>query len=255
MNPEGLSTTYYFEYGHTTSYERQAPFPQGTLPAGPSSTPVSVPVSGLEPGSVYHYRLVATNTSNGTVQTVLGEDETFTTTATPPIITALTASGVTQSTATITVSLNPQGLSTRWQLQLQAPGGPPQPITSGETATAGPVSQSVSGLAPGTEYHYRLTATNANGTIAPEGAFTTLPGPPAPPAAGLPGVIPFTPVTTIQAKENAEDKTNSKPPPVTRAQKLAKALKACHAKHGRKRRLCETAARKKYGPTKKKGSE
>jgi hypothetical protein len=34
----------------------------------------------------------------------------------------------------------------------------------------------------------------------------------------------------------------------TRAQLLAKALKACHKKRGRKRRLCEKAARKAYGP-------
>jgi hypothetical protein len=37
-----------------------------------------------------------------------------------------------------------------------------------------------------------------------------------------------------------------------RAQKLAKALKACRAKHDEKKRVaCERAARKKYGPAKK----
>jgi hypothetical protein len=38
---------------------------------------------------------------------------------------------------------------------------------------------------------------------------------------------------------------------LTRAQKLALALKACHKKKGAKRRTCERAARKKYGPIKK----
>jgi|HubBroStandDraft_2_1064218.scaffolds.fasta_scaffold12598_2 hypothetical protein len=39
------------------------------------------------------------------------------------------------------------------------------------------------------------------------------------------------------------------PPPPTRAQKLAKALKTCHAKHNKKQRTtCETTARKLYGP-------
>ena len=40
---------------------------------------------------------------------------------------------------------------------------------------------------------------------------------------------------------------------LTRAQKLALALKACHKKHGAKRASCERGARKKYGPVKKKG--
>jgi hypothetical protein len=38
---------------------------------------------------------------------------------------------------------------------------------------------------------------------------------------------------------------------LTRAQKLALALKACHKKKGAKRTSCERAARKKYGPLKK----
>jgi hypothetical protein len=38
---------------------------------------------------------------------------------------------------------------------------------------------------------------------------------------------------------------------LTRAQKLALALKACHKQHGAKRKTCEHQARKKYGPTKK----
>ena len=40
---------------------------------------------------------------------------------------------------------------------------------------------------------------------------------------------------------------------LTRAQKLALALKACHKKpKGKKRQACERQARKKYGPVKKK---
>jgi hypothetical protein len=39
---------------------------------------------------------------------------------------------------------------------------------------------------------------------------------------------------------------------LTRAQKLAIALKACHKKHGNKRKACVRAARKKYGPIGKK---
>jgi hypothetical protein len=43
---------------------------------------------------------------------------------------------------------------------------------------------------------------------------------------------------------------------LTRAQKLTLALKACHKKHGAKRKTCERQARKKYGPiVKRKGKK
>jgi hypothetical protein len=42
-----------------------------------------------------------------------------------------------------------------------------------------------------------------------------------------------------------------KPKPLTRAQKLAGALRACHRKRGRSRIVCERQARKKYGSAKK----
>src|SRR6202007_1773038 len=38
---------------------------------------------------------------------------------------------------------------------------------------------------------------------------------------------------------------------LTRTQKLALALKACHKKHGAKRKACERRARKQYGPLRK----
>ncbi len=44
-------------------------------------------------------------------------------------------------------------------------------------------------------------------------------------------------------------KTTIKPKPLTRAQKLALALKACRKlKHKHKRKACERKARKRYGP-------
>jgi phosphodiesterase/alkaline phosphatase D-like protein len=252
VNPSGLPTTYYFEYGHTTGYDRQAPFPQATVPAGSAALPVTVAVSGLEPGSTYHYRIVATNTSNGTVQTVQGEDETFTTVATPPIITGLTAGAVTQTSAVISASLNPQGLPTRWELQMRAPGGSVQLITSGETSATTPLELNVGSLAPGTEYRYTLRASNSSGTIAPEGFFTTAPGPAAGASTGLPALIPFTPISTITAREEAENQKNAgSGKPLTNKQKLAKALRACRSKHGHRRALCEATARRHYGPTKK----
>jgi phosphodiesterase/alkaline phosphatase D-like protein len=275
VNPEGLPTSYYFQYGGTTDYASQT----ATLEtAGDATASPSVALAGLQPGVTYHYRLVATNVnlancseisdhsehetcehifantgSYRTPQTSYGEDETFSTPSTPPLLTGLTASAVTQSTATITAALNPQGLTTRWELKLGSTQGSLQPITSGQATSETALSIPVGNLTPGTVYFYRLTASSANGTVEPEGAFTTVAGPPPAAQPGLPALIPYTPVSQITAREEAENKKNSKPPALTNKQKLEKALKVCRKdKKKSKRAKCERAAHKKYPTAKKK---
>ena len=74
VNPAGLTTTAVFEYGTTTSYGSTV---NVTLSPDNGVVPqnVSAPISGLQAGTVYHYRLVATNSGG----TVTGADRTFTT--------------------------------------------------------------------------------------------------------------------------------------------------------------------------------
>lgn len=57
--PNGLDTTYYWQYGTTTSYGEQTQ----AIDIGSGQAPVAVTgaLSGLAPGTVYHYRLVAQN--------------------------------------------------------------------------------------------------------------------------------------------------------------------------------------------------
>jgi len=66
VNPNGSSTTYYFEYGTTTDYgSTTISTDAGT---GTTSVSVSADLTGLSEGTTYHFRLVATNsvgTSNG----------------------------------------------------------------------------------------------------------------------------------------------------------------------------------------------
>jgi hypothetical protein len=73
VNPKGLSTDYYFQYGHNRKYGSQTPI----APAGSGSTSVAVSqaVTGLAPVTTYHYRLVGVNAAG----TVLGADRSFTT--------------------------------------------------------------------------------------------------------------------------------------------------------------------------------
>jgi hypothetical protein len=78
VNPNGQSTTYYFQYGTTTSYGTQTSPSQ----VGSGSTPVGVhqAIFGLSPNTTYHYRLVA-QSSAGTTD---GADKTLTTPSTTP---------------------------------------------------------------------------------------------------------------------------------------------------------------------------
>jgi hypothetical protein len=75
VTPNQNDTTYYFEYGTTTEYGTQTPT-QGPQ-TGNATKDVSADVSGLAPSTLYHYRLVAMNSSG----TSFGSDATFTTSA------------------------------------------------------------------------------------------------------------------------------------------------------------------------------
>jgi Trypsin len=68
--PNGLATAYRFDYGTSTNYGKSV----GGY-AGSSSAPVAVQqqLSGLRPGTTYHYRLVAISAAG----TVAGADQTF----------------------------------------------------------------------------------------------------------------------------------------------------------------------------------
>ena len=73
VNPEGAATTYHFEYGASPAYGQETP----ELPVGSDSSPHKLTrfLSGLEPGVVYHYRVVATSS----VAVNEGADHTLTT--------------------------------------------------------------------------------------------------------------------------------------------------------------------------------
>jgi hypothetical protein len=71
VNPNGAATSYWFEYGRTTSYDQATA--SGTAGSGTASVAVSTSIAGLTRGTTYHYRLVARNSGGTTV----GTDQTF----------------------------------------------------------------------------------------------------------------------------------------------------------------------------------
>jgi hypothetical protein len=77
VNPGGAATSYYFQYGPTHLYGGQSAI--GSAGAGDKGVSVAVGISGLQPLTVYHYRLVAVNGAG----TSFGKDHTFQTTKVP----------------------------------------------------------------------------------------------------------------------------------------------------------------------------
>jgi hypothetical protein len=79
VNPSEADTTYRFEYGPDTSYGSSVPVPDGDLGPGSEGVEVSQQLTALQPGTTYHYRIVAAS-PEGTTD---GQDETFSTFAAP----------------------------------------------------------------------------------------------------------------------------------------------------------------------------
>jgi hypothetical protein len=188
VNPYGVQTTYQFEYGTTTSYGSK--FPSVPASAGSKSemTGQSQAISGLKPSQLYHYRLAASNSAG----TSYSKDRSFTTPAVnQPILTTNIASNIGSNTVTLNGYVDPHGSATSYQFEYgeartengeEAQGYEfTLPITGQKLGTkAGEVSQTLTGLLPNSEYHFRLRATNDLGATV-YGAnrfFTTLPGPP-----------------------------------------------------------------------------
>ncbi len=95
----------------------------------------------------------------------------------PPTASTGSASAITQVSATLSGSVNPDGLGTNYHFEYgtstsYGSSSPAGALPAGRTAL--PVSMTVGGLKPGTTYHYRLVASNADGTSdGPDATFRT----------------------------------------------------------------------------------
>ncbi len=170
VNPEGFETTYSFEYG-TEAGNFSASTPETEEGSGKSTVPVSSAISGLAPGTTYHYRIIAYSPTG----TSVGAEQTFTTTGTPPppppTATTEGASAITASTATLSASVNPNGADTHYYIEYgttpalfeaTAPAPPGSDVGAGTTPVH--ATAELSGLSPFTTYYYRVVASSSSGT-------------------------------------------------------------------------------------------
>jgi hypothetical protein len=159
VNPNGLATTYYFEYGKDTSYGSKTA--AASAGSGKANVSVSASVTRLSAG-VYHFRLVASSSAG----TTLGSDLTFGS-AGPPVVLTGSAQGASTSGVTLTGSVNPAGNTTTWWFEygLTTSYGSKTPAKSAGSGTAATgVSAAIANLTAGTTYHYRLVAQSGSGT-------------------------------------------------------------------------------------------
>lgn len=279
LDPEGAFTFYRFEYADSEEYNNPAftsPYTQSssyTFTEGASEENITVELAGLRPGTTYHYRLNTVNLSLGLENGITnGEDESFTTPPEPPTVNDQTpfATGVKPTEAVLHATINPgEGLTTYHFVY-----GPTPSYGQSSTEATTPlnieddaVQALITGLAPDTTYHYALVASNASGTVqGPDQTFTTLPVEPSGeqtttpngqplPITGLQGItqpstlplLSFAPIV-FPTEPNGSTSTTSTPKTLTKAQKLARALKACRKQSKKSRRAaCERKAHKKYG--------
>lgn len=264
-------TSWCFQYGPTELTGYTMGFlpatPAGDAGQGTSPVPVTVRLTRLQPGTTYRYRLAAVNSLGSRLSSTAcntegghemdGAEGQFTTSpnGSVPIVASDTAESISQTSAMLTGSVDPVGVRTAYYFQLgtSIEYGVDLFGDAGEGVSSEPVSVVVSSLQPGTTYHYRVVANNANGTsYGADESFTT----PTFPSSVLvaPGTAPLIGAPNIAFPAGSRANTGTtETKKLTNTQKLAKALKACGKKKPKRRRAsCEKAARKAYAPMKKK---
>jgi len=267
IDPEHAPTTYHLAYIDEAGYEAAIlaastdsevaanPYASGdrtiSLDAGSGyGRQVLAPIRlrGLLSNTTYHYALVATSPAG----TAIGPDGTLTTAlGTPPVLATGTATVVSPNEANVYATVDTRGLATSYGFEVSTSTdyGPPTGLGSVSPGT-GPttVMLQLTGLQPGTTYHFRIEAMNVDGAaVGVDREFTTpvFPGQFVVMPMSLPFILP--PAIAFPVEQPAV-----RVPVRTRAQKLVAALKACKKVPAKKRAACVKRARKSYGPLKKK---
>ena len=169
VDANNLSTTYRFEYG-AGNFGSSV---NGGTVTGDYAKSVNASISGLSAGTVYQYRIIATNSNGNSVSNV----RTFTTnsgsnggsvTTGTPDATATGATSVGQYAAYLNGIVDPNGLSTDVWFEYGT-NNSFQFSTVGSKSSIGsanggvPVGRNISGLSQNTTYQYRIVSQNSGG--------------------------------------------------------------------------------------------
>ena len=162
VNPNGISTTAYFQYGTTTNYGSTG----GTvnIGAGTSGVALNFNVTSLSCSTLYHFRIVG-QSSAGTTN---GLDSILTTSACPaPSATTGAVTGITQTGATLNGTVNPNGISTNAYFQYGTTtnyGSMGGTVNIGAGTSGVTLNFNVASLSCSTLYHFRVVGQSSAGT-------------------------------------------------------------------------------------------
>jgi hypothetical protein len=191
VNPNGVALgECFFEWGETNAYGNTAPCEEpdaSEVGAGASPVAVHADISGLQPGTTYHYRLVAANENNLPEEPSVGLDEAFLTLGAS--IKEESASLITATSARLSAQVNPNGEETSYVFEylteaaFEAGGDsfaeasvvPEPPGEAGSGSEFKEAGVQLTGLTPDTAYVFRIVATSAAAThFGPIVNFATL---------------------------------------------------------------------------------
>ncbi|HEY4277538.1 MAG TPA: fibronectin type III domain-containing protein [Conexibacter sp.] len=180
VNPHGVATSYSFQWGTSASYGQETP--SSSAGSASAARNVSFRLTGLTPGTTYHFRVVASNADGTTV----GVGRTFKTAlppANPPLILSTSPFSPYANSVTLTALVNPNGAATSYRFQFGTTtsyGAETFAASIGAGVQPVPVTVPLSGLQARTTYHFRAVVSNRAGTVVgPDATFTTGPFPPA----------------------------------------------------------------------------
>jgi hypothetical protein len=163
VDPNGVSTNAYFQYGVSTSYGTNTSYQN--VGSGNVAVNISYTATGLLTNTQYNFRIRAIRTDG----TYNGLNQTFTTELISPTCTTNPANNVSDISAMLNGTVNPNGVnvtscyfdygtSTSYGISatvVSLPGSGTSPIS---------VTANVSSLMLSTQYNFRVVAINAGGT-------------------------------------------------------------------------------------------
>lgn len=164
INANYIDTKVTFEYGPTSEYGLSVS-PVETTVTGNTNTTVITHLTGLPAGTLFHFRVKATNE----LGTTYGNDLTFTTLGQPPIAITKSASGVSTTSVYLFGTAKPNYLATDLTFEYGTNTSYGNTIVAMKSPVNGDtithlVSAIINGLEPETQYHFRITASNELGT-------------------------------------------------------------------------------------------
>lgn len=168
VNPEGMETNYYFQYGTSETYGSTTA--EASAGSGTSNVKVGKAITHLTAGTKYDFRIVATNSNK---ETSYGGNQAFTTLPNAPEDTTLPVASPTtpdqavpESSTTGTWTNEPTGFTYQWEL-CNATGGECTNITGATSAAFTPTEADV-----GHTLVVKVTASNKGGSSSAASAAT-----------------------------------------------------------------------------------